>query len=546
MTRVSIGSRTSLSTVVVFLLCIVLVACELEETITIKQDGSGTYVARIAIDKQFAEAVPDIKTRAQQRGFRVVEETETTDRRVLVIQRDFANIGEISDDTDIYALRLDQPSKFKRAYSLRIASRTSARSNGFQKRIMRVTFPVSVTSASSGSVKGRTVEWDATNGGTLEVEAAGIVLPLGLSVPVLVLLILLGLGAAGLAHRRARTVLPACPACGTSTLAAARFCATCGVNVQKPFRVPRVAVLSVIAIAVGTYLAVTVDWHEVAAKYRRNQESASAQASAAGIPLPSVAPTGPWVVFERWLASPDGSRWGGDGVELWAIRPDGTNLRRLTTGFRDEDPTWSPDGSFLVFERSGKNDSGIYAIAADGSNLRRLSATRGNYPSWTRDNRLTFAVSKPEGWRIATADLNGQNERILEIGRGFKPVPSPDGRWIAFNGEEDAVMLVWTADGRTSRVGNLRGYPQAWIDDQHLTVQTADNRCVKTDLDALDTERISGVSECNISFAPGAPHRVVFQFENAIWISEDGLRTKRLLAAPQDNAIYRSPAWSPR
>jgi hypothetical protein len=560
--------RARLQMIVVFVLCALLTACELEETITITEDGSGTYIARISVDKQFAEVVPDVKTRAQQRGFRIIEESETADRKLVVLQREFANIAEISDDTDAYTLFVARPSKFKRAYSLRIASRASAASNGFQKRIIRITLPVTLTSASAGTMSGRSIEWDATHGGVSEVQATGVVLPFGLTPAILALLVLLALGATGSFLHRARKAVPVCPACGASTVAAARFCAGCGANVQRPLRVPRAAVLGVIATAVGAYVVITTDWRAFATKFRREKPNASTtvQASAAGTamaaaPTPpeadavasgsratsAVSPeeTGPWIVFERWLKSPNAEMWG-EGVELWAMRPDGSERHRLTSGYRDEDASWSPDGKLLIFTRRAGDLSGVYVIAPDGTNLRRLSASPGKYPKWTRDNKLLFAVSKPEGWRLATSALDGQNEQLLDVGEGFTPVPSPDGKWIAFHGANNGVYLLFTADGRTSQIGGLRGYPQSWLDEQHLAVQTDDNRCIKTDLDALAPETILNVSECNISFAPSAPNRAVFQYDNSIWRSDDNLETRHLLAKPDDDSLYHKPIWSPQ
>ncbi len=83
----------------------------------------------------------------------------------------------------------------------------------------------------------------------------------------------------------------------------------------------------------------------------------------------------------RW--SPDGTKIlfaDPDGM-LWTIAPDGSNLTEV---FKDADgryaitPTWSPDGSMIMFDLDPTPDpfehptNGMYVIRADGSDLTEL------------------------------------------------------------------------------------------------------------------------------------------------------------------------------
>jgi Tol biopolymer transport system component len=74
--------------------------------------------------------------------------------------------------------------------------------------------------------------------------------------------------------------------------------------------------------------------------------------------------------------------------ELWVMDADGENRTRLlrgTPGVRYEEPSWSHDGREIVFRsfplRSGVDGVGIYAIGKDGSNLRRLTPVVGGAPA---------------------------------------------------------------------------------------------------------------------------------------------------------------------
>ena len=53
----------------------------------------------------------------------------------------------------------------------------------------------------------------------------------------------------------------------------------------------------------------------------------------------------------------------------YAMRADGSGLRRLTRGARDSAPNGSPHGMSIVFTRAGA----IYRMRTDGSRVQRLT-----------------------------------------------------------------------------------------------------------------------------------------------------------------------------
>ncbi len=84
----------------------------------------------------------------------------------------------------------------------------------------------------------------------------------------------------------------------------------------------------------------------------------------------------------------------GAGLDLWAVSPRGRRLRRLTTDGRSVSPSWSPDGSRVVFQRfwsGGGRASTIWTMNADGSNERRIG--RGSSPVWSPDGQSIAFVT---------------------------------------------------------------------------------------------------------------------------------------------------------
>ena len=95
--------------------------------------------------------------------------------------------------------------------------------------------------------------------------------------------------------------------------------------------------------------------------------------------------------FPRW--SPDGSRLvfgasvSGEPASIYWLEVGQGQLHRVTSGAPqlqwDGYPDWSPDGSWIAFERNG-NDAQLFAVRPDGSNLTKLTEGPGfkALPRW--------------------------------------------------------------------------------------------------------------------------------------------------------------------
>lgn len=162
---------------------------------------------------------------------------------------------------------------------------------------------------------------------------------------------------------------------------------------------------------------------------------------------PQFSANGHWIVFEV----NDGGT-----TDLYVIRTDGSHRHRIThTRDRYEwGPSWSPDGRSIVFSKNGfAVPSPIVAIDRDGTHRRRIGHVTGEFPRYPPNgSRIAYGGSDGE---IHVMHADGTHDVILtETGNNNYPDWSPDGRLIAFiRGRHFSRHQVWImrADGTHDR-----------------------------------------------------------------------------------------------
>lgn len=83
-------------------------------------------------------------------------------------------------------------------------------------------------------------------------------------------------------------------------------------------------------------------------------------------------------------------------MEIFTFDIDGNNLRQLTDNRHgDFSPSWSPDGSHIVFISTRDGNYNVYIMDADGGNQRRLTQSESNEngPVWRPVQRENLTSS---------------------------------------------------------------------------------------------------------------------------------------------------------
>lgn len=145
--------------------------------------------------------------------------------------------------------------------------------------------------------------------------------------------------------------------------------------------------------------------------------------------------------------------------QIYVINADGSDQTNLSDStlpyFGDYDPTWSSDGTQILFGSQRDGYPEIYVMNADGTDQTRLTNKTGSKfgGDWSPDGlKIAYSSTVPtteeqQNEDIFVMNADGTNQVNLTSASTFDENPdwSPDGTKIAFDNE--AEIYIMNADG---------------------------------------------------------------------------------------------------
>ena len=186
---------------------------------------------------------------------------------------------------------------------------------------------------------------------------------------------------------------------------------------------------------------------------------------------PTLSPDGKRMLFIKALEGHE---------QFFTADSDGRHERQITRDGSDkEDPAWSPDGRQVAYVLVGPKNS-LHVMNVDGSGDRTITPASQSpiHPEWMPDGKSILYCTDDdlhppqknaaEIYRIDVA--TGRIATVIGGGVNTYPVPSPDGRRIAFRKMLDTNSEVFVANIDGTGVTNLTNNPTfegwpAWSPD---------------------------------------------------------------------------------
>jgi TolB protein len=189
--------------------------------------------------------------------------------------------------------------------------------------------------------------------------------------------------------------------------------------------------------------------------------------------------------------SPDGKRsaFEDPGYRLYLADGDGSNAKQVKTGLRFHlMPSWSPDGTWVLFVAGEHYDCHPHVIKADGTGLKKLASRNGyrgvidildvydfhdgssDLPVWAPDSKSVFYTAKKgRNVELYRVTLDGKSEQLSDGPAGamhYHPAPSRDGKWLAYGSKRDGVRQLYVmrlSEKKEWRITDLKkGHAAMW------------------------------------------------------------------------------------
>ncbi len=263
------------------------------------------------------------------------------------------------------------------------------------------------------------------------------------------------------------------------------------------------------------------------------------------------------------------------GYEVWIMKPDGTEKKKLTTISYPGYPTWSPDGKKIIYVSAEPGPITIMDLNGKTQKDFKSNIELGRiaFPTFSPDSKQIAFLSrkkdpKNQAWILYVMDSDGGNLRKLTDKAYFSAICfSPDGMKIAYLGvpkEENPGICVMGVQGTYFK--QLTEYKKSWMDfspcfspdgnkiifaRQNPTSVADQSGIWVIDVDGSNPKRLVKtmvIVDSRPSFSPSGKEIAFMSRHDGVWgifvMDADGANVKRLVAS-KEGGEYSYPVWSP-
>ncbi len=242
-----------------------------------------------------------------------------------------------------------------------------------------------------------------------------------------------------------------------------------------------------------------------------------------------------WSADGMWIAYSAGTTSGAfHDYRLFAVPVDGGSPIQLTDGpANDLEPSWSPGGTRIAFERAPQEGGGsnIYVMNVEGSNATKLTdkPALDTWPVWSPDGQ--WVLYERGGTLVAVHPDGSGSHVVYDCGRcGFAGAPSwsPDGTTISVTTIESSdtastsMIIAMNPDGSNVRRIEFQGCCVSW---QPIPTQPGSPTpaATPTPTETLSPSLPSAHVAATIDVGPNAVTSSILYADGSVWITAYGV-----------------------
>jgi Tol biopolymer transport system component len=148
---------------------------------------------------------------------------------------------------------------------------------------------------------------------------------------------------------------------------------------------------------------------------------------------PEISPNGKSIIFRNASANTKKNA-------VWLMDRNGENADKISR-FTGWDPTWSPDGEYVLFVSDMDGVPQLFRSRANGKDMHKVAdLIVGGRGDWSPDGQWIVTYGGDPGNReVYIISADGLNAHVIspEGGNSQEPSFSPDGQWVAFTAYYD-------------------------------------------------------------------------------------------------------------